>query len=279
MLRSISDLEDYAIQATDGVIGQVKDFYFDDREWVIRYLVVEAGTWLSSRKILISPISIGTTDWANHVLPVSLTKEQVRNSPDIDTDKPVSRQHEMAYLGYYGYPSYWGGTGLWGTSAYPGMLMTGDASLELAQPVQQSDAKRAYALTAAAQHQNDDPNLRSCEAVNGYHLLASDGDIGHVEGYLVDDETWAIRYVIVNTSNWWLGHKVLIAPQWIVAVGWEDATVSTSLTRQSLKDAPPYDAAVPLDRDQESNIYKHYGQTGYWVGEPRSQAVLQRHQV
>ena len=103
----------------------MKDFYFDDLAWVVRYLVVETGSWLSSRKVLISPIAIGHPDWAERVLPVSITKEQVKNSPDIDTDKPVSRQHEMQYLGYYGYPSYWGGAGLWGSGAYPGAMLTG----------------------------------------------------------------------------------------------------------------------------------------------------------
>ena len=113
MLRTMKDFEDYAIHATDGVIGHVKDFYFDDEAWVILYFVVETGGWLSSRKVLISPIAISHPDWTDKVLPVSITKEQVKNSPDIDTDKPVSRQHEMRYLGYYDYSYYWGGVGLW----------------------------------------------------------------------------------------------------------------------------------------------------------------------
>jgi sporulation protein YlmC with PRC-barrel domain len=125
MLRSVQELEGYAVQATDGTIGHVKDFYVDDKTWVVRYLVVETGSWLSSRKVLISPISIGHPDWTERILPVSITKEQVKNSPDIDTDKPVSRQHEMQYLGYYGYPYYWGGAGLWGGGAYPGVMLTG----------------------------------------------------------------------------------------------------------------------------------------------------------
>ena len=111
MLRSMKDLEDYAIRATDGTIGHVKDFHFDDKAWGIRYLVLDTGTWLSSRKVLISPIAIGHPDWAGKILPVSITKEQVKNSPDIDTDKPVSRHNEIRYRGYYGYPFYWGGPG------------------------------------------------------------------------------------------------------------------------------------------------------------------------
>ena len=125
MLRNTKDIENCVIGATDGIIGHVKDLYFDDEAWVIRYLVVDTGPWLSSRKVLISPIAISSPNWTEEILPVSITKEQVKNSPDIDTDKPVSRQHENAYMGYYGYPYYWDGAGLWGGGAYPGMLMTG----------------------------------------------------------------------------------------------------------------------------------------------------------
>jgi hypothetical protein len=265
MLRSMKDLEDYAIHATDGDIGHVKDFYFDDEAWVIRYLVVETGSWLSPREVLISPIAIGQPDWANRVLPVSITKEQVENSPDIDTDKPVSRQHEMRYLGYYGYPTYWGGAGLWGGGAYPDMMATGYGELAALPYPADSTAQETYARADEARHQDDDLHLRSCKEVMDYHIDASDGDIGHVEGLLVDEKTWAIRYLVVNTSNWWLGHQVLIAPQWISNVSWAEGTVSVDLTRQGVKDAPPYDSTAQLDRTQEMGIHEHYGRPGYWA--------------
>ncbi|MGP1680615.1 MAG: PRC-barrel domain-containing protein [Burkholderiales bacterium] len=264
MLRNMNDLEGYAIRATDGIVGQVKDFYFDDKAWVVRYLVVDTGTWLLSRKVLISPIAIGHPNWAEKILPVSITKEQVKNSPDIDTDKPVSRQHEMQYLGYYGYPYYWGGAGLWGGGMYPNIMMPGDVGFVSTPHELQSEAQKAYVNAEAARHQDDDPHLRSCKAVAGYHIHATDGDIGHVQGLLVEEDTWAIRYMIVDTSNWWLGHQVLIAPQWIQDVSWPDAKVSVNLTRQAVKDAPVYDPAVQLERSQESSIYKHYGRPGYW---------------
>ena len=277
MLRSMNDLEECTIRATDGAIGHVRDFYFDDEAWAIRYLVVDAGTWLSSRKVLISPIAIGHPDWTEKVLPVSITKEQVKNSPDIDTDKPVSRQHEIRYLGYYGYPYYWGSSGLWGGGAYPGMLMPGYAGFVSTPHTKSIEADEAYARDKAARHQDDDLHLRSCKSVMKYHIRATDGDIGHVQGLLVDEETWAIRYLIVNTSNWWLGHQVLIAPQWIQDVSWSDATVSVNLTRQAVKDAPPYDSASQLDRKQEMAIYQHYGRPGYWADEVKREAVISRH--
>lgn len=260
MLRTMKDLENYAIHAIDGNIGHVTDFYFDDESWVIRYLIVDTGSWLSSREVLISPLSIGNPDWAKRVLPVSITKEQVKNSPLIDTDKPVSRQHEMLYLGYYGYPFYWGGDGLWGSDAYPDLTLTGYGGFPAAQ--------EAYARAEEAQHTDDDLHLRSCKAVTEYHIQASDGEIGHVQGLLVDEKTWAIRYMIVNTSNWWLGHQVLIAPQWIKNVSWSEGTVSIDLTRQEVKDAPPYDSTPQLDRTQEISLHDYYGRPGYWLAEP-----------
>jgi hypothetical protein len=264
MLRSIKDMEGSTIGATDGIIGRVKDFYFDDEAWVIRYLVVDAGEGQEQRRVLISPISIGEPNWSEKILPVSLTRKQVANSPDIDTDKPVSRQQEMGYLGYYGYGSYWGGGGLWGASLYPDVLQAG------LQPRESRTDKAAGTVGAVVgRHQHDDPHLRSSNAVRRYYVHASDGDLGHVEGFLVEEKSWAIRYLIVNTSNWWLGHEVLIAPQWIDRVDWAQCTVSVGLTREAIKRSPPYDSAAPLNREQEAGIHTHYGRTGYWPREAR----------
>ena len=263
MLRSTKDLEGYAIEATDGMIGEVKDVYFDDEKWVVRYLIVETGSWLASRKVLISPIAIGKADWAASVLAVSITKDQVKNSPDIDTDKPVSRQHEMQYLNYYSYPYYLGGASLWGGGAYPGaMLMNVGYGGCYADYLEgQADHARA----------DEDPHLRSGKAVMKYHIRATDGDIGHVGGLLVDEETWAVRYMVVETGSWWLGHQVLIAPQWIREVRWSDEAVVVSLTRQAVKAAPAYDPLLPLNREHETDLYRHHGRAGYWADEVRLQ--------
>ena len=265
MLRNLNDLQDCSIRATDGDIGTVTDFYIDDEAWVIRYLVVETGNWLSSRKVLISPISIPHPDWPGKELSVSITREQVKNSPDIDTEKPVSRQREIDYLDYYAYPIYWVGAGLWGTSAQPTLLMPQFVSTpSVVQP--QVDNILADTVPAARRH-TDDPHLRSCNTMMTYHIHATDGEIGHVQGLLVDEQTWAIRYLIVNTSNWWIGHQVLIAPDLIHDMSWSDGVVSLNLTRQKVKDAPPYDQAYKVERMHEVSIYKHYGNMAYWVKE------------
>jgi len=250
MLLQTKDLQDLAIGATDGKIGDVKDIYFDDKAWVIRYLVVDTGSWLSSRKVLISPIATGQPDWSTKLLPVSLTREQVKNSPDIDTDMPVTRQHEANYHDYYIYPYYWGDVGLWGLGGYANVQMPDDNS---------------SAQTRTEAHQSDsDPHLRSCKAVVGYSIEASDGEIGHVHGMLVDDESWSIRYLVVNTSNWWFGHDVLVAPQWIKRVSWAQRCVAVDLTLDALKQAPKYDPALPLSREMEIAVFTHYGRAGYW---------------
>ena len=270
MLRNLKDLENVKISATDGEIGHVKDLYFDDDAWAIRYFVVETGTWLSSRKVLISPISVRHGNCLEQTLAVAITKEQVKNSPGIDTDKPVSRQNEEQYLGYYGYPNYWGGGGMWGDGLYPYEMVPGYAGMRV-DHVEHERQEEENLQIERSLHRNDDPHLRSCQEVVGYHVHAEDGGVGHIDGMLVDEATWAIRYVVVNTSNWWVGHKVLVSPEWITEVNWTDKSVSIDLTRNTLKESPPYDSAEDLNRRQESGLYLHYGRVGYWD----SRAVLQ----
>lgn len=250
MLRNIKEMEKFKIDASDGTIGDLKDCYFDDDSWVVRYLVVDAGSWLSSNKVLVSPYSIREVDWEGKSILARVTKDQIKHSPSIDTELPVSRQYERDYLGYYNYPYYWGGGAyLWGMSDYPEIV---------------SDSDYAAARRNAQDRVTEDPHLRSCNAVHGYHVHATDGEIGHVQGYLVDPRSWAIRYVIVNTSNWWMGHSVLISPEWIDRVSWDEQTVTIDWTRQAVKDAPIYDSAVPLERTAESKLYGHYGYTSYY---------------
>ncbi len=265
MLRSAKGFNDYKISATDGAVGHVKDLYFDDHDWAVRYFVVDTGTWLSSRKVLISPISVHHPDWAGQMLPVSITKVQVKNSPDFDADKPVSRQNEEHYLGYYGYPYYWAGGGLWGDGLYPSAMVPGYAGFGVDR-VEREREMETYLRDERARHRNDDPHLRSCNAVTGYNIHAKDGEIGHVSGFLVDDTTWAIRYLVIDTTNWWGGHKVLIAPLWIKGVHWSDQSVSVDLSRESIKNAPPYDANSDWGRNQEEALYRHHGRSGYWAG-------------
>jgi hypothetical protein len=275
MLRNLKELHDYAIGAIDGNIGHIKDLFLDDEAWVVRYLVIETGGWLSGRKVLVSPMAIDNPDWANRRLLVSITKEQVQNSPDFDSEKPVTRQHEMDYSGYYGYPYYWGGTGYWGAGMYPNMVMSSTGGFGTQRDIGE-EAQNARACAEARRDESTDPHLRSCNAVKGYHIHASDGDIGHVSGMLIDDETWAVRYLIIDTSNWWLGHQMLVAPQWIEGISWADHTVSIRMTRQAVENAPAYDPTAKLAREDEARLYEHHGRTGYWAVSDKRDTEISR---
>jgi hypothetical protein len=265
VLRNVKDIEGFAIHATDGVLGRIRDFYFDDESWVLRYFVVETELQSSSRRTLISPMAMGIPNWSDKIIPCTLTREQVRNAPDIDTDKPVSRQHEIGYSGYYGYPNYWGGGGLWGAGMYPDVLQAG---MDLATANYGNQPARRLAWQSKSKNsetrRQNDLHLQSANSVMRYYVHASDGDIGHVEGILVEEKTWAIRYIIVNTSNWWLGHEVLIAPEWIEDVYWAESKLMVALSRQVIKDAPEYDPKAPVTREQEKLLHAFYGHSGYW---------------
>jgi hypothetical protein len=274
MLRNSKNLEGCCIGATDGTIGEVKDLYFDDEAWVIRYLVVGTGSWLQNRKVLISPYALSQPQWAQKLLRASLTKEQVKNSPDIDTDMPVSRQHEMQYLKYYNYPWYGGGAGLWGIGATPALMPLGGAYEWPADSYGQIRAE--HDREVSNEREKGDHHLRSYNAIQKYSIHASDGDIGHVAGLLVDDETWAIRYLIVDTSNWGMGHQALVATQWIRDVSWPHSYVTIALSRGELKDAPQYAGTSPVDRAQEVELFEYYGRPGYWVTDAKRDAGATR---
>src|SRR5579872_5142594 len=244
MFTNAAQLKGFVIRATDGELGTVDQLYFDDETWAIRYLTVDTGGWLGGRHVLISPMSIAHTDLPAKRLDVALTKKQVEKSPDINTHLPVSRQHEAAFLGYYGYPYYWGGPYLWGPAFYPAGTTVPTASAEV-----RADRERESA----------DSHLRSAEAVTGYSIEATDGDIGHVDGFIVDDEAWAIRYIEVATRNWWPGKKVLVSPAWIERVSWRDSTVYAALSREAIQGAPEYIESRPINREYENRLYFHYG--------------------
>jgi sporulation protein YlmC with PRC-barrel domain len=261
VLRNTNDLIGCTIRATDGDLGSVTTFFFDDERWAIRYVVVDTGNWLPGRKVLISPVSIRNANWTDRALEVALTRDQVKGSPDIDTQRPVSRQHESQYAAYYGYPYYWGGAGLWGAGAYPGSL----ARVQMASAIAEEQARRT--------ERPEDSHLRSVEVVTGYHIHATDGEIGHVEHFLVDDASWEIQYIVVDTSNWWGGRRVLVAPSWIRDVSWDNSTVSVNLTRDAVKNSPEYDPVREVSRQYEEGLYSHYGHAGYWVGDRKVKPI------
>ncbi len=251
MLDKAKTLIGYKLSSLDGEIGKVKDFYFDDKHWTIRYLIADTGGWLTSRKVLLSPHALLAVYKEEHDIAINLTKQQIKDSPSLDSDKPVSRQFEESYYGYYGWPMYWNGPHMWGD--YHHIVRDGEKRQEV-----------------AGGEKKWDPNLRSAQDVTGYHVQATDGAIGHVDDFLIDDKTWAIRYLVIDTRNWWPGKKVLVSPQWIERVSWMESKVFVNLLRDDIKRSPGYvEESVPT-REYETSLHQHYNRQGYWDNKPTS---------
>lgn len=262
MLRTTEDLKSYSIRATDDELGKVEELYFDDQQWGVRYLVVKPGSWFTRQRVLISPHSVtGINDHDESVL-VALTREQVKNSPDIDTHQPLSRQMERDHASYYGYGAYWMGPYLWGAGALPAAGLP-DPDMVPSESTARWEAEQAEREQAA--QNDDDVHLKSSDTVNGYAITGTDGDIGHVQDILFDDESWAIRYLIVDTRNWLPGgKKTVISIQWIESISWLESSVQVRLTRDQIKNSPEYDEHARIERDYEDRLHQHYGRPGYW---------------
>ena len=245
MLIKLKPLNGYKLNGLDGEGGKVKEFYFDDKYWTIRYLVADTGGWLIGRHVLISPYALIAINKEAVQIDINLTKKQIENSPSWDSDKPVSRQFEKAYYGYFGYPMYWEGPYMWGS--YP--------SIERDREKWRATIRDEKAW---------DPHLRSTHDVSGYHIQAADGEIGHVEDFIIDDETWAIRYLIIDTKNWWPAKKVLVSPHWIERVSWSESKVFINLSREIIEQSPEYGEESMLTRDYETELHRHYNRQGYW---------------
>ncbi len=246
MLYTAGTLKNYKLHSSDGEIGKVKEFYFDDHYWTIRYLVADTGSWVSGRQVLISPYALAAVKREEQYITVNLTKKQIEDSPSLDSDRPVSRQFEDNYYGYYSWPIYWGGAYMWGANPYI--------------------AHDRETWRAPAQDEKTwDSHLRSTHDVSGHSIQAADGEIGHVEDFIIDDETWAIRYLVIDTRNWWPGKSVLIAPRWIDRVSWGESKVFVNLSREAIKQSPAYTEGALLTRDYETSLHQHYDRQGYWI--------------
>jgi hypothetical protein len=219
MLHNLKHILGHKLLASDGPIGRVKDFYFDDQTWGIRYLVADTGTWLPGRQVLLSPYSFGRLDLDGQNLSVDLTRKQIENSPSIDTDRPVSRQYEKSYYCYYGWPAYWEGGSLWGSVDYPASLV----------------ADRLNDFKPDEDSGWDDVHLRSTNAVTGYGVEGTDGAFGSISGFLVDPRRWAICELTVETGHWYSGKEILITPSQIERISYEESKVLVKLTKKNLE--------------------------------------------
>ncbi len=247
MLYKAKTLKGYRMHCLDGSIGTVKEFYFDDNHWTTRYLVADTGNWLPGRQVLISPYSLVDVRRERQEVIVELTKKQIEDSPSLDSDKPVSRQFEMDFYGFYAWPVYWDGPLMWGP--FPNI---------------ERDREKATGKGWGEGEKKWDPHLRSTREVTGYNIQALDGEVGHVEDFIFDDQTWAIRYLVIDTENWLPGKKVLVSPQWAERVSWSESKVFIDLTREAIRQSPEYTEELLLTREYESALHQHYNRDGYW---------------
>jgi hypothetical protein len=243
MLHRFRDLKNCELAASDGEIGKIKELCFSDQRWVVRNVVVDTGGWLLGRKVLIPPHSLGLIETDKKLIAVHLTREQIENSPLLDADKPPSRQYEEEWNRYYGSALYW----------VPEATGVGAMVPPIAPVVEAPPPRRS----------RGDPHLRSTSEVLDYAIHATDGDIGRVEDFIVDDESWHIRYLVILRS-WWAGTEVLLSPAWVDLVSWDEMKVFIGLSRETIKSAPVWDGSETLARSYEESLYSHYGKERYW---------------
>ena len=235
-LRLLDDLKGFGLKATNGEIGSLRQVYFSDRSWLIRYLVVRTGRWLFGREVLIVPSVIQRLDDENKMIEVSLTLDQIKNCPPVEKQLPVSRHYEQEYYNYYGWEPYW-----------------------INDPICDVAPKLPPSLDMSPPKQPEHPHLRSSEEVVGYHIKAQDDEVGHIKDLVVDDKDWAVRYLEIDTGHWLPGKKILVSTPWIHQIDWPEQKVLVDLTRHRIETAPEYNSSRTISRDYEVNLYKHYG--------------------
>jgi sporulation protein YlmC with PRC-barrel domain len=243
VLRSINEIISYTIRASDGDIGRCQDFLFDERSWIVRYMVAKTAKWLPGRKVVIAPRFLDHPDWLGKKFPVELTREQIKEGPPLEEHAPISKQYDLLYHRHYSIP-YWG------------------VSPEIAAVVP-SEPDLEYSKTREIKEEHD--HLRSTEEICGYHIVGLDGEVGHVEDFFVDDDSWTIRYLVVDTRNWLPGRKVLVSPEWVESIDWPQRKVKVDLDIEAIKSSPELPQSEPVAREYENYLYNHYGRRRYWT--------------
>jgi hypothetical protein len=241
ILHRAKTLSDYKLRGIDGNIGTIKEFYFDDHNWTVRYIVANTGNWLTGRQVLISLYSLGAVNNEEQFIAVNLTQKQIEDIPTFEIGQTISPQFEDAHNTYYG-----NGPNI--SEADPNIARDPNMRLE-SVPSERMGERR----------------LHNTSNVNGYEIEASDGEIGDVKDFIIEDQTWAIRYLIVDTGSWLPGKKVLIAPQWIDRLSLEESKVFVNLSRDAIEQSPEFTEESLLSRDYEEGLYKHYNRQGYWI--------------
>ncbi|MFC1493182.1 PRC-barrel domain-containing protein [candidate division KSB1 bacterium] len=230
MLYSAEELLKNTILATDGEIGKVNDFLFDDEEMQIRYLVADTGDWLIDKKVLISPEALVKPLKEEKIFPVYLTKKQVENSPGIKKDRPVYLQYELDLHKFYGWKPY---------SAMAGITRTASPSA----------VGKSYPVEVNCENEN--PHLRSIKEVIGYKAQAENGYAGKIHDFIIDRDSWTIKFIIIRTGKCFFGKNVIVSPSWINSIKWFGQSVYLGLLSRSIHNSPEYDPSIIIDSDLE----------------------------
>lgn len=249
MLIETKKLKGYKIIGNDGEIGKVKEFYFDDQCWTVRYIIADTGSWLADRYVLISPFALSSLNKEAESIGIDLCKKQIEDSPFLANGKHISRQFEIAYHEYYGWPMYCTDPSKHGINH---LIITNHKPLKI--PIQDVKFRNHH--------------LRNSRDVGGCHIQAIDGEIGHIVDFIIDNKTWTIRYLIINTHNWWAGKSVLVFPQWIDRVSLKELKVFINLSRESIKQSPEYSVESLITKDYEVQLHRYYNRNVYWPEKP-----------
>jgi hypothetical protein len=251
MLRALLEMQGHQLRAIDKDLGRVEDFYFDDRLWTLRYVVADTGNWLPGRKVLIGPEALGSPSWEEKVFPVSLTSTEVENAPGIESDLPFSLQKEKEFRTFFKWREYWNDEIFIQPPAY-------------ALPGGMAANVSTGASVSVTPKFSGNPHLRSATEVKGYYIRAKDGDVGYVKDYIVEVDSWLIRYLVIDTENWLPGKKVIISPTWVNAIDWSHQTVDVAMTREMIEHSPEFTPDQPINKEYEIRLYDYYGKPHDW---------------
>lgn len=244
MLQSAKSLLDYVVKAIDGNIGKVNNIYFDDQNWILRYVVIDIGLMFSDRIVLLSTSILKKPLTMEHLFPVSITKQQIWDSPDITTNLPISRVHEIALHDYFGWPYYWDISPFINTEPLPVADIAKENIDIQSKTVEKSDT---------------DNHLQSFLEIKGYRIEAENGMIGHIDDVIIDESEWKISSVVVDTSNWFHGKKVLLPSYSFRSFNWSDRSAQVFQTRAQIQSSPSYDPSFPVNKEMEERLYDYYG--------------------
>ena len=260
MLRRLEEILGYELAAPDGIVGTLHDVFLDDETWTVRYVAVDTGLWLG-RSVLLSPISFESPDWQGRRIPLTVTRAEIERSPELLGRARFTREEEREFAAYYGYPHYWGGTGLWGWADRPGALVAAPPSGYVPPSALDADAARAADADVLT------TSVYSGKDISGYHIHALDGEIGHVDDFIIDEDSWSVRYLQIDTSNWIGGKTVLLAARWIQRIDPADGKIHVDVTKERIENSPEFDPGTAIDRAFEERLHQHYGLPAYWERE------------